>query len=213
MRLQPQLISMGFGIALILVAAAHLSATTLPSVGSSVPVPLVNTPQPVTLNIALYSPSPATVPSSQPVDNQYDFVSNPEINAPSPLSLSPIGPTSYQTQPVSPTSPVSPLFRQSTPVSLLYTGPQGGPSVPGMPSVLNVSTPSAPANDLFSSAAPGTPDITSDFDNSPLQFGPAYVVPEPRLASFLAVAAALALGIVIARRRKREALAALPPLT
>jgi hypothetical protein len=145
--------------------------------------------------------------------NEYDFGNSPEFNnAPSPLSLGPIAPSIYQVSPVFQDSNLQPLNVPS-PVSLLYTGSQDSPPSPGGPPlVLNVTTPSDPGNDLFTPDPPQTPDVTTDFDNSPIQFGPNIAeVPEPRLASFLAIAAALALGILVARRRsKKEAFSPTP---
>jgi MYXO-CTERM domain-containing protein len=152
--------------------------------------------------------SSPVAPSSQPVD---DFVGNPEGSAPSSIPSGPISPNTYEVSPVYQVSSVRPVT-VSSPVSLLYTGsPDTTSGVGYMPSVLSLNTPSAPANDLFTAAAPETPDVTSDFNNSPLQFAPAFVVPEPRLASVMAVAAALALGILVARRRRKQALSSLQP--
>lgn len=149
--------------------------------------------------------SPAMVPSSLPAENEYDFVSNPGVNAPSVFFLPSITPSIYQVVPAFQPALVGPTPLIS-PVPLLYTGPQNAPySAGGVPLIMDVTTPATPANNLFT-AAPETPDVTTNFNNSPLNFGPAFAVPEPRLASLMAVAAALALGVLVARRRKKEAL-------
>lgn len=234
MRLNPRLITIGFPMALILFSVPPSSATVLPDVEPYIGLPIVTSPPPVALaNVfAPYLPetvvsmpesftspaapvpesftSPATAPSSQPVgnvqpvDNVYDFLSYPEVNTPSSFSPAFMSPMVYPVASLYQAAPVRPMA-VSAPVSLLYTGPVDAPYGPGgVPILLGVAPPAAPASDLFS-AAPVTPDVTTNFNNSPLHFAPAFAVPEPRLASLMAVAAALALGILVARRRKKEA--------
>lgn len=211
MRLHPRLISTGFAMALILVAVLPSSATVLPNLVPWGGLPLLNSPQSISVNNLMPStpslmpqtvPIPVTVPSIQPADNELEFVGSPEVNSFSPFSLGLVSPSIYQ---VSPIYGVSPLTLPS-PIPLLYTGPPDAPYIPGdPPPMLSGTTPSEPVNDLFTAGDPETPDITSDFNNSTISFGPALAVPEPRLASVMAVAVALALGILVARRRKKEA--------
>ncbi len=206
MRLDLRLISIGSAMALALLAVPTLSATVLPNLVQS-SLPPVGSGQSVSVNnVILGTPeiSPVPVPSGQPITTD-DFVSNPEINSPSPISLEPVTPSNYQVLPLYDSAPITPVVSTS-PVSLLYTGSQDAPFGPEGPPVLNVNTPSEPITDLFTTADPDTSNVTTNFNNSPLRLTPAFAaVPEPRLASVMAVAAALAMGILVARRRKKEA--------
>lgn len=227
MRLQPPLMSMGFAMALVFLATPPSPATVLPGLAPSYYLPegsatvpynqpggysspaVVSYNQPesyISPATVPYQPesylNPAIAPYNEPVSNEYDYSSNSGIYAPSPLYVAPITPSIYEATPLYHPAPITPVIYTS-PVSLLYSGPQDIPFGGGTPPVLNVITPSAPSNDLFT-ADTKTPDISTAFDNSPVQFGPAFVVPEPRLGA-LALLAALALGIVVARRRKKEA--------
>jgi hypothetical protein len=223
MRMQP-LPVLGFAIPLLLLAVVPSPATVLPSSPAAASVYSPQALSPSTLSVptspdSFVSPptlpsepstfvSPATLPSVQPgslgVSDGYDSFSSPGSSI-SPVSLSPISPGSYQVSPATIT-PLSP----SSPVSLLYTGSPDAPYSPaGTPMVLNVPTPTETPSSLFSSAPPPTPSVTNQFNNSPVSFGPAFAVPEPRLTSVVVFAMAIALGIAFVRRRKKLALASL----
>jgi hypothetical protein len=203
MKLHTRLISIGFTLALLSFAIFPLSATVLPNVTpgqsttqtSTVGLPTSYVPQPGTVSSPTFNApvsTPGFTPSSLPTENEY---------APS----APLMPESATFQ-VTPLFEPAPVMPSNSPVSLLYTGPQDAPTGSGgFPILLNSNTPSSPANDIFTSDPPSTPEITTNFNNSPLQFGPAFAVPEPRLASFVVMAALIAMGVVVMRRRKREA--------
>jgi hypothetical protein len=203
MRLRPALISVGCTTALMLLGLPPAGATVMPSLVPGVSgTPSVNSPGPVSVNTmpSLPNVSPTTTP----------YMPESNVNPVTVPDSQPSYDESYQVLPLYESAPLTPKV---SPVSLLYTGPQDGPSVPGSGPLLFNSpntVPGVTVNDLFAPDPPTTSNITIE-NKAPISFVSPVVVPEPRLASFMAVAAALALGILVARRRKKEASSSLEP--
>lgn len=221
MKLFSRLIWMGSAAFIVFLTAPRSSATVLTNLGGPADQPQVYSPQglvvtSVSLNVPQYTPtavfSPDPLPSSQPTYNEYNFVNNPQISEPSAFSV----PSALvQQNPMYFAVPSGGSAAPSSPVSLLYTGPQtvdfgsaGAPILFNGPNVMQQSNLGASTADLFTASDPVTdsPQVTTAVSSfAPRAVAAFSPVPEPRFLSVIAVAAALGLGIVVAKRRQKEA--------